>query len=272
MATLQWISVNVNETHICQELQLKWQNMTSLDTRHVAMVTTPSIMAVSGASHDPYTQNYSLPDSLPYLNAVVLMCVCSDRGPPARSWIRRAGAARRCSAWSPPASGPDGWGAPRTRRWLCVRRWAGRSEPALAGSGRTPTPCWGDARNCRAWPDPAEHRHRESVQHWRNALRSHVWRLFLVFLSPSCYTWGVPGQKLLFYNFVSAFMSVTCVFQVLQRPSAPLIVGTPLSALTPAPVMMAMWRAFEKTSRNSAISTHKHTHTLNYSSTHTPAS
>lgn len=40
----------------------------------------------------------------------------------------------------------------------------------------------------------------------------------------------------------------------LQKPPAPLKVGTPLSALTPAPVMMAMCFALANTSRKSAIS------------------
>lgn len=40
----------------------------------------------------------------------------------------------------------------------------------------------------------------------------------------------------------------------LQKPPAPLKVGTPLSALTPAPVMMAMCLALANTSRKSAMS------------------
>lgn len=40
----------------------------------------------------------------------------------------------------------------------------------------------------------------------------------------------------------------------LQKPPAPLKVGTPLSALTPAPVMMAICFALANTSRKSAIS------------------
>ena len=57
---------------------------------------------------------------------------------------------------------------------------------------------------------------------------------------------------------------VSCVFT--GHPLHPLNVGTPLSALTPAPVMMAMCRAFANTLRKSARSaqthteyTHKHT-------------
>lgn len=48
----------------------------------------------------------------------------------------------------------------------------------------------------------------------------------------------------------------TCACHFLQKPPAPLKVGTPLSALTPAPVMMAMCFALAKTSRKSAISGH----------------
>lgn len=96
-------------------------------------------------------------------------CVSSDRGPPARVWTRRAGGARRCSAWSPPASVPVCWDASHTRRWLCARRWAGRSGSALGGTGRTPRPGWGDERNTPAWPDPAQ-THR--VHHSQNFSKS----------------------------------------------------------------------------------------------------
>lgn len=46
----------------------------------------------------------------------------------------------------------------------------------------------------------------------------------------------------------------TCACHFLQKPPAPLKVGTPLSALTPAPVMMAICFALANTSRKSAMS------------------
>lgn len=50
----------------------------------------------------------------------------------------------------------------------------------------------------------------------------------------------------------------TCACHFLQQPPAPLNVGTPLSALTPAPVMMTIFLASEKVFLNFARSAQKH--------------
>lgn len=52
----------------------------------------------------------------------------------------------------------------------------------------------------------------------------------------------------------SAFLEITCDCHFLHFSFSPLNVGTPLSALTPAPVMIAMCLALEKTLRNSDMS------------------
>lgn len=53
---------------------------------------------------------------------------------------------------------------------------------------------------------------------------------------------------------VCFFFNNTCDNHFLHFSFSPLKVGTPLSALTPAPVMMAMCLALEKNSRNSNMS------------------
>lgn len=54
--------------------------------------------------------------------------------------------------------------------------------------------------------------------------------------------------------FVYFFFNQTCDSHFLHFSFSPLKVGTPLSALTPAPVMMAMCFALERISRNSNMS------------------
>lgn len=57
--------------------------------------------------------------------------------------------------------------------------------------------------------------------------------------------------------FVCLFFFYTCDSHFLHFSFSPLKVGTPLSALTPAPVMIAMCLALEKTWRNSDMSKKK---------------
>lgn len=63
--------------------------------------------------------------------------------------------------------------------------------------------------------------------------------------------WGLGRATVSSSGHVSI---LTCAFHFRQRPPVPLKVGMPLSALTPAPVMMAICLALENTSRNLAMS------------------
>lgn len=177
----------------------------------------------------------------------------------ARVSTRPDGEGHRCTAWWRPPSGPASSAGLRTPLWPDGRRWASCSTPRPSCIGRTPRPAMDFERRPLASPGPGNiwifSRVKSLLEvHPVAAHNNNPDHPAKRMIPP----FGRESQN-------GTHIKPTCVFNTcdnhfLHFSFCPLKVGTPLSALTPAPVMTAMCLALEKSSRNSSMSVKQNQH------------